>query len=1848
MATNYLPSRSINIVQPLVSYADNSVQVSAASTADYTTFGQNWTQTSAPTANWYAIAASANGQYLAACVYGGALYNSINYGQTFTASSTVGTTALNWSAISISSSGQFQVATVAGGAIWYSNTYGATWTASVTAGTTTNNWSAVAISASGQYAVAAVNGGSIYYSSNNGVTWTITPGTTGLTWTGIAISASGNYVSACVGLATAGTSGSGALYYSSNFGQTFTASTTVGTTANTWTTIAMSASGQNQTAAITGGTIWYSSTFGQTWASSGTPNNTWKSISMSASGLYGLVTTNASVTTVNTLLYNYRFNTTDILGTQLLDFASGLYDAFLVNGASISTANKQVGSGGLSLTSSASQYVVLPPFQMTAAIQTTGLTFAAWIKPTTANSNGIIFQMSQTNLANGYITGSGTGYVITLALTNGVLYYYLALSTSSSVTTSGNFNYSVAISTSAWTHIALVLTNGSAPAIYINGSAVTVSVTGNNQSIPLPTYLGGVYPYLYVGGPVNPSIPGYTGYFNGYLDEFRFYTSSLTAAQVSAVWNGGSGIVGVLEYTTNMGQTWTATTGIHANYQAVTMSANGQFLAGCVQGGGIFTSLVASAAVSTSSSLTVSGNTSTALTTYQDGSASLTANAVVDYSTFAANWAPQVTTAGQWTAIASSSNGQYLAACINGGSIYTSANYGTTWNISANTSALAWSAIAVSASGQYQVAAVTSGSLYFSGNYGVTWASSGLTGAAWSAIAISASGQYAMAAVNGGLIWVSSNNGTTWSSVASGISSSAWSSIAVSASGQYAAAAINGGYIWVSSNYGVTWSQSSSQSLNWSSVALSASGQYATAAVGSTTVTGFLYYSANYGASWFQTGSANIWKSVALSASGQYQVATTNFPSLIYNYRFNAGDVQGVALLDYATGSYDATLFGGATISTSSVKVGTGALALTSASSQYAALPSFTMTASYTGLTFAAWVYVNSTTTNNSRIFGIAGQTKNTSGYITSGAGFEYVYDICYLSSGALALSALKNSTSATSVVGSQSVSINTNTWMHIAWILTASGWTFYINGSSVALSGSAPTTPFPPTTFNSGVYPYVYIGTSTFPTGSPYIGGYSPYFTGIIDDFRMYSTALTASQITAIYNSGAGLLGTLQYSNNFGQSWQSTTGLQANYSAIAMSSTGQNLVGCLNNTVAGGVYGSVTSNGPMATSGNMTVGGVLTAPVQSYADGSATVSAAQPLDYTTFGQNWTAVGGLSSSAVWYGCAVSATGQYQTVNIASTSGTIWYSWNYGQTWTQATITANQNYGPVCMSASGQYQVCGINNASTGTIYISSNYGQTWAVVSGGPTGGWYSFCVSASGQYMSGSINTGSSSIYYSTNYGLTWTQATCTAAIYIGICCSASGQYQSACASSNYIYTSSNYGQTWIQSSSISAGWNSICCSASGQYQSACISTGLIYYSSNYGQTWTASNAASAAYNSISCSASGQYQIAGGASTILYSTNYGVTWTSATTSYSIQRITMSANGQYGLGVVNGGAVYQSVTRSPSLFSSGSIILGNSANTQNQPQLVYNQVGAGSTTNYAAAGFLSNVNTLCWTANGNVGIGITNPSTIFHIYGGASPTAFTISNSANTSGMNIGIAYLAGQYSVNAAAGDTIIRSMNGNLYLQSSGLNTQLICNSNGNVGIGITNPGYKLDIYNNTSSLSNTDAVGLRINCITTTAGYPKTYGLWVDATGSDDGNYAAIFNTGNVGIGTTNPQYTLDVAGSARVSGGFSSINGSFGTGTGSGQTTVTLGNMQAYILYVRSISNANAASTTFNAVFIISIDNTSTMFSSTLVNNTQGGYTSGITISYSGTTLTIGYNQLNQGFGPFYYSLLRISG
>ena len=181
---------------------------------------------------------------------------------------------------------------------------------------------------------------------------------------------------------------------------------------------------------------------------------------------------------------------------------------------------------------------------------------------------------------------------------------------------------------------------------------------------------------------------------------------------------------------------------------------------------------------------------------------------------------------------------------------------------------------------------------------------------------------------------------------------------------------------------------------------------------------------------------------------------------------------------------------------------------------------------------------------------------------------------------------------------------------------------------------------------------------------------------------------------------------------------------------------------------------------------------------------------------------------------------------------------------------------------------------------------------------------------------------------------------------------------------------------------------------------------------------------------------------------------------------------------------------------------------------------------------------------------GNVGIGTTNPDQygfggrLLTVNGGTSYTNLILAGDANS-----GIAF----GSSTGRLGQITMDSSTGfQLYSQGTGNSLTMVLNRSGNVGIGTTSPGYKLDVNGEiglpgTIRLTNgggtvtyiSEAYGINLNG-------DSTHPIQINATllvgyNASGGSYGTnnAYIAGNVGIGTTSPLGNLDVNTTANTS-------------------------------------------------------------------------------------------------------------
>ena len=208
---------------------------------------------------------------------------------------------------------------------------------------------------------------------------------------------------------------------------------------------------------------------------------------------------------------------------------------------------------------------------------------------------------------------------------------------------------------------------------------------------------------------------------------------------------------------------------------------------------------------------------------------------------------------------------------------------------------------------------------------------------------------------------------------------------------------------------------------------------------------------------------------------------------------------------------------------------------------------------------------------------------------------------------------------------------------------------------------------------------------------------------------------------------------------------------------------------------------------------------------------------------------------------------------------------------------------------------------------------------------------------------------------------------------------------------------------------------------------------------------------------------------------------------------------------------------------------------------------------------------------------GNIGIGTNAPSTPLDVRasGGANPAnnGILVYNTTNSSGQDsiltlrvkgssAGDPFLSFDSENEAGWAFGMDNSDSNKMKLSTSwssvSTNTKLTIDTSGKVGIGTTSPGYMLDVA---GDINMSTGSSFRINGVAQTFGGGSGSSYWT-YNGATYSLYVANYS---VGIGTTNPGYTLDVNGDINMSTGSSfRINGvaqTFGGGTGSSAWTTS---------------------------------------------------------------------------------------
>ena len=275
------------------------------------------------------------------------------------------------------------------------------------------------------------------------------------------------------------------------------------------------------------------------------------------------------------------------------------------------------------------------------------------------------------------------------------------------------------------------------------------------------------------------------------------------------------------------------------------------------------------------------------------------------------SWIPSNAPTTDWSGIASSSNGQNMAAVTTSGTIYTSTTSGQTWSLmytlppNPPNPPNPFTSIASSSNGQILYAtspnSTGTGGVFVSTNGGVNWTTiSSLQTYPNNWIDVSCDGTGQNVVVSGWYlisppiisgVYYSTNYGSSFTPInPSSVNLRFGSITSNTGSGQYVAVvttSFNGGNggIYYSSNYGANWAQSvgapfsANDYLNiWTSIDSDSTGQYMAATYGGTTSSYFgVWLSTNYGANWTQSSlTQNNLASIASSSNGSILITCRN------------------------------------------------------------------------------------------------------------------------------------------------------------------------------------------------------------------------------------------------------------------------------------------------------------------------------------------------------------------------------------------------------------------------------------------------------------------------------------------------------------------------------------------------------------------------------------------------------------------------------------------------------------------------------------------------------------------------------------------------------------------------------------------------------------------------------------------------------------------------------------------------------------------------------------------------------------------------------------------------------------
>jgi photosystem II stability/assembly factor-like uncharacterized protein len=701
------------------------------------------------------------------------------------------------------------------------------------------------MSSDGSIQTAVVNStGYIYKSTDYGANWTQMTAVGAKNWIGVAMSSTGEYQTAVVG--------TGYIYKSTDYGDNWTQMTAVGSRG--WYGVSISSTGQYQTAVVSGGYIYKSTDYGDSWTGmTGIVSAYLRSVAVSSSGQYQTVGDDGGYI-YRSVDYGANWTETRPIGTLswrgVAISSTGQYQTAVVLGSFI---QRSIDYG----VNWDAIWTISPKNWYDVAMSSTGQ------YQTAVNYGGYIYKsadygaswtaMTAAGAMNwSYVSVSSTGKYQTAVVKNGYIYK----STDYGV----NWTEMTVVGSKAWFGVSVSSTGEYQTAVVNNGYiykstdygvnwtemtavgskawfGVSISSTGQYQ-----TAVVSPSGYIYRSTDYGVNWTGMTSV--GAISWRKVAVSSTGQYQTAVTYNN------YMYKSTDFGATWTSIdTVAQKNWRSIAMSSDGSYQTVVADGGGLYVSLknpnVGIGTITPGQALVVAGS----LTSAMNAGYLSTDNVLLSSLEGGLYFGNTAVTENQWE----------------------NTNLVSNWTAKATDTTRNWWGLAMSSDGKIQTAAVYGGYIYNSTDYGNTWTQNpSAPSANWRPVSMSADGKVQIAGRVGSYIYVSTDYGNIWTaSTSSGTNS--WFKTDMSSDGKIQTATVLGGYLYGSTDYGATWTEiTSAGTRSWKGLDMSSDGKIQLASVNN----GYLYRSIDYGITWSVVNTtARYWQNIAISSDGKIQTA---------------------------------------------------------------------------------------------------------------------------------------------------------------------------------------------------------------------------------------------------------------------------------------------------------------------------------------------------------------------------------------------------------------------------------------------------------------------------------------------------------------------------------------------------------------------------------------------------------------------------------------------------------------------------------------------------------------------------------------------------------------------------------------------------------------------------------------------------------------------------------------------------------------------------------------------------------------------------------------------------------------